>query len=514
MRTLFLPFFLVFMVFSVAAKEVNVDQVKVAYVYNFLKHTNWSNESSLYQYHIAVVSKNDNLKNMFLMLSSRKTLHDKKIKVTFYDGKNFPKNIQALYVDDQSAQMYEKFFNEYDKEDVLLISDGYKDKQKVMINLFENENIVTFEINKANILNRSLTVSPDLVLLGGSEIDVAKLYKNSQNELKEQKETIAGLSRKIKESNEELAEKIASIEKQKIAMAEQQRKIDTQNSLIKEQLLSINEQKKTIGTQQNELEAIHQEILVQKERLLAEEQTIKTKEAVLKQLVNSMALKQREIDEAQRELEILNREIETKNEKIVQKEGVISTQRGAIVGLSVLFGIIVVLGWFVIKQNKMLGMLSQTDPLTGLFNRRVFMERAIALIQEYNRYHHPFTLLLIDVDHFKTINDTYGHNDGDKVLRQMAELIQAQTRDTDVCVRWGGEEFMVIATNTGREEAIALANNLQQSVASHGFDIATKVTISIGVASVMRDDTIESLVKAADTALYRAKEEGRNRVVY
>lgn len=514
MRTLFLPFFLVFMVLSVAAKEVNVDQVKAAYVYNFLKHTNWPNESSLYQYHIAVVSKNENLKNMFLMLSSRKTLNDKKIKVTFYDGKSLPKDIQALYVDDQSAPLYDKFFNEYEKEDVLLISDGYKDKQKVMINLFENENMVTFEINKANILNRSLKVSPDLVLLGGSEIDVAKLYKSSQNELREQKETIAGLSKKIKESNEELAEKIASIEKQKHAMVEQQRKIDTQNSLIKEQLLSINEQKKTIVTQQNELEAIHQEIVVQKERLLAEEQTIKAKEAVLKQLANSTVSKQREIDEAQTELELLNREIETKNEKIVQKEGVISTQRGAIAVLSVLFGIIVILGWYVIKQNKMLHALSQTDPLTGLFNRWVFMERAALSLQEYDRYHHPFTLLLIDVDHFKSINDTYGHNDGDKVLRKIAELIRTKTRDTDLCVRWGGEEFMIIATHTDRDNGAALAKNLQQSVASYSFGIPTPVTISIGVASVMKGDSIESIVKAADTALYRAKEEGRNRVVY
>lgn len=499
---------------SVYARDVNSDQVKAAYVYNFLKHTNWSNESSFYQYHILVASKNENLKNMFLMLASRKTLNDKKIKVTFYDGKTSPKNIQALYTDDQSGALHDHFFNEYEKEDVLLISDGYKDKRKVMINLFENDQIVTFEINKANILNRSLKVSPDLVLLGGSEIDVAKLYKSSQTELKEQKETILTLNKKIKERNEELEEKTSAIEKQKSALKEQEEKIETQYQLISKQQRSINDQKSTISTQQNELEMIHQNITIQKEKLLREEMSIKEKESVLKQLMTSLGSKEQEVDAAQKELEFLNREIETQKEKIVQKEGVISTQRGAITALLVLFGIILVLGWYVIKQNKLLNALSQTDPLTGLYNRRVFMEKVSQMIEGYVRYHTPFTLLLIDLDHFKNINDTYGHNEGDRILKSVSELIKIQTRETDICVRWGGEEFMVVASNTDRDNGVTLAHKLQETIANHPFDIPMPITISIGVSSVMKGDTIESIVKAADTALYRAKEEGRNRVVY
>ena len=95
------------------AKEINSDQVKVAYVYNFLKHTTWPNESNLKIMIWLVVSKNENLKTMFLMLSSRKLLENKKIRVSFYDGK-IPKNIQAVYVDNDSASMYEKLFQEYD----------------------------------------------------------------------------------------------------------------------------------------------------------------------------------------------------------------------------------------------------------------------------------------------------------------------------------------------------------------------------------------------------------------
>ena len=212
------------------AQETKEEQVKVAYVYNFLQNISWQNENKIAKYRLLVASKNETLKNMFLMLASRKQLKNKNLEVLIYEENKNYKNIQAIYIGTSFDEIYEKVFFEYEKENTLFISDGYEDKKQVMINLIKDETKITFEINKANILNRSLEISPNLILLGGTEIDVAKLYKTSQDALKEQKETISSLNQKIETKNTELNSKISSIEEQKILITKQTKNIKNYDS--------------------------------------------------------------------------------------------------------------------------------------------------------------------------------------------------------------------------------------------------------------------------------------------
>ncbi len=381
-----------------------------------------------------------------------------------------------------------------------------------MINLTQNGNMITFEINKPNLINRSLMISPDLILLGGTEIDVAKLYKSSQNELKEQKETISELNKKIKERNIELSEKISAIELQKQGLIEQQLKIDSQNGIIAQQLQSINDQQNTITSQQ--AEAIHKNIDLQKEQLRIGEKQVTEKADAFTLLFKSHQDKQDEITKANEELEQLNIEIKKQNENLVKKEGVISTQKGVIAILLVLFAVIIVLVHRVVKQNGLLNALSQTDPLTGLYNRRVLMDKLHNEVQKYNRYETPLSILFMDVDHFKKINDTYGHDKGDRVLKLIASLMNQHTRDTDICVRWGGEEFMILAINTDLENSIKLAEHFRSIVEKFDFHLETNVTVSIGIASMQKAQDKEELIKLADNALYKAKASGRNCISY
>lgn len=498
---------------AVSAKEINADQVKVAYTYNFLKHTEWPDESKLGEYNLLVVSKNESLKSMFSMLSSRKLLNDKKIRVTFYDGKTLPK-VQAVYVDQQSgaAAQVDKFFYAYESDPVLLISDEYKDRKKVLINLVQNGDIIGFEINKANILNRGLKISPDLVLLGGTEIDVAKLYKSSQDELKEQKEAVAGLNQKINEKNAELSAKLQALAKQKEALEQQQQKIDFQNSTISKQLENIARQANTIERQQSELDAIRDNILQQKKQLAIEEGNVNEKENILLLLLDAQQEKQGEINQAQGELQALNVEIQTQKKNLIRKEEVITNQREMIGVLLLLGGIIVFLAVYVVRQNRRLDELAQTDSLTGLLNRRAFLPKFEEEIDRFGRYGSPLTVLLIDVDFFKSINDTLGHNAGDQVLKGIADILMGQTRKTDLCVRWGGEEFLVLARETDINRAAALAENLRHKVETHDFGFDRQVTVSIGVAAACMQCNADSMVHEADNALYSAKRKGRNRV--
>ncbi|MDR2033063.1 MAG: diguanylate cyclase [Helicobacteraceae bacterium] len=155
---------------------------------------------------------------------------------------------------------------------------------------------------------------------------------------------------------------------------------------------------------------------------------------------------------------------------------------------------------------------SQTDMLTGIMNRLKINELLNMEIDRAERYDQDLSVALLDIDHFKAVNDTYGHLVGDQTLKTLAQILTTRTRKTDFAARWGGEEFLLVLTNTQEEWAMRKMNQLREIVETHDFGSAPKITISIGVASYHAGDTLESLVGRADVALYLAKEGGRNRV--
>lgn len=163
-----------------------------------------------------------------------------------------------------------------------------------------------------------------------------------------------------------------------------------------------------------------------------------------------------------------------------------------------------------------------TDPLTQVYNRRYLDRRLEEEVARARRYSLELSVLMFDIDHFKRVNDTYGHQSGDVTLSTLGGLVKADLRDLDVVARYGGEEFLVICTNTPIEGAAVVAERLRHLVESHQVEIADgsgeqqtiQISISIGVAGLGASiDDKEKLVQAADQALYRAKEEGRNRVI-
>ena len=160
---------------------------------------------------------------------------------------------------------------------------------------------------------------------------------------------------------------------------------------------------------------------------------------------------------------------------------------------------------------------SRHDPLTGLLNRRAIDEALAAEVQRVRRLGAPFSVLMLDVDHFKPINDTHGHAAGDRALQHLATLLSSQMRDIDRVGRYGGEEFVVLLPGTPQEQAHGLAQRLCEKVAAlppMWRDAPLPVTVSIGVAEWLGDsDGLPALMARADAALYRAKEDGRNRVV-
>jgi diguanylate cyclase (GGDEF)-like protein/PAS domain S-box-containing protein len=156
--------------------------------------------------------------------------------------------------------------------------------------------------------------------------------------------------------------------------------------------------------------------------------------------------------------------------------------------------------------------LATHDPLTGIFNRAKLYEVIEAAEKEFTRYGIPFALIMFDLDHFKAVNDRYGHAAGDAVLKELARRVAAQLRDTDRFGRWGGEEFLIVAGHTDRDGACRLAERIRRAVADNPFSEVGPVTVSMGVAEIAPGEASEELEERADSSLYRAKTNGRNRV--
>jgi diguanylate cyclase (GGDEF)-like protein/PAS domain S-box-containing protein len=168
------------------------------------------------------------------------------------------------------------------------------------------------------------------------------------------------------------------------------------------------------------------------------------------------------------------------------------------------------------RLEDQLRTLATIDALTGIFNRRHFFERAEEEWARAERYRHPLSLLLFDIDHFKSINDRCGHPAGDEVLRQTAETVKAALRRSDLFGRIGGEEFAVLLPESGLEQSLATAERVRQAVAGRRFEVSAAVlscTVSIGLAERgAAGDSLDALMQRADEALYTAKREGRNEI--
>jgi diguanylate cyclase (GGDEF)-like protein len=187
-----------------------------------------------------------------------------------------------------------------------------------------------------------------------------------------------------------------------------------------------------------------------------------------------------------------------------------------VVQLVVVFSVVLLTSLFWIgrlrRVNEQLHIKSQTDALTGLANRAALDGRFAVALEQARRYHRPLSIVMLDIDHFKRINDEFGHQTGDRVLREIAGLLQSCLRGTDAVGRWGGEEFLVLCPETNGQQAEVFAERICERVRAFSFGSGQPQSVSAGVAELGPADTADSLLRRADAALYRAKRDGRDRV--
>jgi diguanylate cyclase (GGDEF)-like protein len=166
----------------------------------------------------------------------------------------------------------------------------------------------------------------------------------------------------------------------------------------------------------------------------------------------------------------------------------------------------------VVAEKKEITQVAQKDELTRIYNRKKFNHVLASALRNAQVHQQKFSLIIFDIDHFKQVNDTYGHDIGDKVLIQIAALVKNLLYGHDTFARWGGEEFVILAEDTTKNDAYMLANRLREAIENFPFEFVKQLTCSFGISEYRPNDTETTLVKRADNALYQAKQNGRNRV--
>ena len=166
-----------------------------------------------------------------------------------------------------------------------------------------------------------------------------------------------------------------------------------------------------------------------------------------------------------------------------------------------------------LENNDELARLASTDSLTGLFNRNRMNNILTNEYSRYKRHNQCFGIIMLDIDHFKSINDNHGHDVGDLILVQLARQLQKVVRNSDYVARWGGEEFLICCTTIRPGEISAIAENIRKVIANTDFKVVHNLTVSLGCAIIHPHETVEALIKRADIVLYEAKNNGRNQLV-
>jgi diguanylate cyclase (GGDEF)-like protein/PAS domain S-box-containing protein len=156
--------------------------------------------------------------------------------------------------------------------------------------------------------------------------------------------------------------------------------------------------------------------------------------------------------------------------------------------------------------------LAITDPLTGVYNRRHFLDEMQREMSRSDRYAYPFSLIMFDIDHFKGVNDRFGHEAGDRVLKELTEMVRKRIRSTDLLARWGGEEFMILLANTNLRPAVKLAEDLLKQMQAGTFSGIGRVTASFGIAEHRAGEGIDEILTRVDNLMYKAKDGGRSRL--
>ncbi len=493
---------------NVNDKEVTLEEAKAHYLVEIAKHITWPNDPQLKVFNIGVVGGN----SAFLRaLDVRKSqvVRGKSFNVTRIKDDSFdPADYAMIFLSSKKRHLNSALFKQV--KNTLIVVDGKIDRDFQMVSLVDSRQQLKIRLNGENLANREFDVSISLLELAGSKEDLGEQLRNKEARLENLLEYVEEKEKNLEKINQELNAKSQQLNSAVDQLEESRIRLEGLSNDIKASQDEVAKNRSGIERQKELLKDKQQEILVKEKSILDLQKNIDSNQSILDEQFS--LLKQQ-------------------SNIIESKDKTIGTQRGWLVIVLVVTLAFCVMTYFLLRINHLrkrtnkklkdlnaqLYELATTDSMTKLFNRRHFLESAE---NEFLRQHRKLTqsaMLMLDIDHFKKVNDTYGHAAGDTAIIAVAELLKEGLRKYDIVGRLGGEEYAMMLIDCDMDVAIEIAERLCKEMA--GKDIVhngniINITISIGLSALHEKDTnVEQSLVRADQALYEAKETGRNRFV-
>lgn len=509
--------FLLLVTFNLPAieLELTLSESKAHYTFEVVKQIEWPNEKNITQFTVGFVG---NDREVFKAFEERQStlVRGKSFVIERFNEALFKSgHYDLIYIVNNRRSLNEALFEA--SANSLIVADGRVKASERMVSLIETRDSIRIRFNRDNLSSRGFLISANLLEFAGTKEDLTEELREREISLKKMLSEVSEKEKKLSLLNEKLQHNM-----QLLIAAEN--KLKNNNETIIENQRQLNQLRSDIELSNQSIHSNIQDISHQKELIKVKQQEIQQKKLEVTNLLRS-------IDENQEILDRQVSQIEQQKDTIENKDETITEQREWMIAILIVSIVFLIMTYFLWKTNRLrrkanqelkqlnskLYELATTDGLTDLYNRRFFLEATQKELLREKRNDFHSVLLMIDIDHFKSVNDTYGHPMGDEVIRSVANILKQGMRKYDIVGRLGGEEYAMLLMDCHVEQATEIAHRLCDQVAK--YDIfcegrTINVTVSIGLSELDPQDTkIEQTIVRADKALYAAKDGGRNMVV-
>lgn len=490
-----------------AEEGLSLAEAKALNLIQIPKHITWPNEKDIKEFRLGFYGRDN---DVFKVLRSKQPLMLKGKPFTLYqidlDNPQLD-NYHIIFITDRQHSSHKTVFK--NSQQALIINDGRVRREFEMLNLLTSSKEIKISLNQENLSKKGFKASINLLQFAGSKEDISLRLRETDNQLSDIYKQVNDKQLELDDLNDSLANKTQKLNAayEKITDHEEQLVQLTENILSSKN--ELNENSTKIDEQQRNLEKKSNQLRENEQAEQDLRERIQENKSILENQLGT---------------------ISDQNDAISDRDETITEQRSLLWVFSSIAVIFLVMSYFLWRANyyrrktnqelnelnNRLYILATTDSMTKLYNRRHFMELAEKNFNTSKKTDTHCCVLMMDIDHFKRVNDSHGHAAGDTVITGVGNIFKDSLRTNDIVGRLGGEEYAMLLGNCSIDMAIQIAQRLVDTVAAHEIqcaDCTLKVTVSIGASEILNDDyDVDQLLVRADKALYIAKEGGRNRV--
>ena len=505
-----------------AQQELSEQEAKAHYIYELVKHISWDAPLDSGRFVIGVIDDEPEL-TQALIARKDTVIRGSSFIIENYRHKQRPATEYAIIFINNSRHSNAKTLFQ-STTNTLLITDGRVDSQYQLVSLVPSSGELKIQLNHENLSVRGFKTSISLLKLAGTREDLTEELRDRQSQL----------NRVLKD----VEERTHALEKLNAAYEANTEQLRLAEALLEQRSGELTNKEVQLANKEAQLakliegiEASRTQVTKNQLQLENQKNRLSQKQAELLEKSSAIAGLQKEIEVNQHTLDAQRNQLLEQETAITHKDKKIGEQRGWLIASFIVVSLFFILIYFLTRANTLrkkanmalaqvntqLYEMATVDSLTQLFNRRHFLEETQKELYRQQRSEGDSCMLMIDIDHFKKVNDNYGHAMGDEAIKAVAQIFKDSLRKYDAVGRLGGEEYAMMVVDCDLDLAYEIADRLREQVQATEIslnDDIVKITVSIGLSKILHDDDkVEESISRADSALYRAKQQGRNRVV-